>query len=714
MIITREIQGSDSLLPPSHLIGVEEQDGSVPLYWFKPGSQANELAYDDGTKENQFYVCDRWLNNKAAVRMSSPSFPFVLLKSKVLINYQGAENDTTYDFKTSFLISVNRDSSGIPGEGVWGPFSANATGRDSISQDGEWVELIHHLIFVDDSEFWLVFHWKEDSPTAPLIGEDNSTNSGRSFYYALNDYGYFEWKSWSGYNLMIRSMIVTQDSTDTSSSADGFKIYRSKDQGFSSSFENLKDSVGTDQFSYMDYDVENGQTYFYQLTSIYPGEESHPSNEVEVTPKRGADLWLEEGLMEISLDTNQSQLEYLNLSNTGEIPLDFEIKINLSIDGSIRGADNFGYSWTDNRKKQGLEFEWIDIIGSGTLLNQTGHPEYIYGSCSLGFSFPFYGNLFDSLWIMLNGCLSFNSIKLLKWVNDTLPNTQAHLNLIAPFWSNLWFDDSTKIYYYSTSDSFVVSFINIKHFISGSRFTFQTILTENGAIDFQYKKIEDPLTSATLGIQNEDGSCGLLVSCNQGYPEDSLRVKIVLGWIEVEPRKGEILPEQDFAVNLFFNSGFLDSGGYSGNLNIESRDKNHQLEPVDISLILNVESFSDTVSDTTHSDTTIVSFEPKDESAIDFSLQQNYPNPFNTTTMICFRVCGKRKTVNSPIPTSLKIYNIQGELVRILADEKKMCGEHEVIWDGKNQKGKEVASGIYFYRIDSGDFVQTKKMLVLK
>lgn len=711
-------QASDTLLPPACLIAADEQDSRVPLYWFKPGSQPYELAYDDGTKEHQFYVSGQWAENKAALQMSSPVLPFALLKSKVFISYQGAKDDTLYDFTAPFLISVNQDSSGFPGRLLWGPFSANATGLDSANEDGEWVEFTNDLMFEDDSCFWVVFHWKEDTPTSPLIGEDSSTNSGRCLYYSLNDYGYFEWREWAGYNFMIRSVIVTHDSADISIALDGFKIYRSEENDFSLSLETLTDSVGGDQFSYVDYGAGNGQNYFYKLTSVYAGEESDPSNEVEATPKRGADLLAGKDLIEVSLDTNQSQLDYVNVSNKGGIPLDIEIRIDLSLNDSTAGVDHFGYTWTDNRKTEGLAFDWVDITDDGVLLNQGGSPEYVYGPVALDFSFPFYGAEYDSLWVTLNGCLCFRHVGLLKWVNDSLPNPHTHLNLIAPFWSNLWFDESTEIYYYSRSDSLVVSFIDIKHFVTGSGFTFQAILTEKGEIDFQYKEIEDSSASATVGLQNDDGSCGLLISCNQDYLQDSLRVKIVPGWIAAEPREGEIAPGENLAVNLLFDSDFLEVGEYSASLNIDGRDKNRQLDPLSISVILNVESPADTTSDTTITDTTSVA-ERGDESMLHFVLQQNYPNPFNPRTTIPFRITspqvnGSRFMVHSPLPISLKIYNIRGELVRILANEKKISGDYQVTWDGKNEKGKDVASGIYFYKLKAGDFSETKKMILLK
>jgi len=97
-----------------------------------------------------------------------------------------------------------------------------------------------------------------------------------------------------------------------------------------------------------------------------------------------------------------------------------------------------------------------------------------------------------------------------------------------------------------------------------------------------------------------------------------------------------------------------------------------------------------------------------------FALSQNYPNPFNPSTTIPFRVDGLRFIVNSPIHTTLVVYNILGQKVRTLLDEEKLPGNHKVIWDGKDDYGKEVASGIYLYQLRTKDYTDTKKMLLLK
>ena len=93
-----------------------------------------------------------------------------------------------------------------------------------------------------------------------------------------------------------------------------------------------------------------------------------------------------------------------------------------------------------------------------------------------------------------------------------------------------------------------------------------------------------------------------------------------------------------------------------------------------------------------------------------FRLSQNSPNPFNPTTSIEFSVPGGANATHA----TLRIYNLLGKKVRTLVDEPKEAGSHEVIWDGKDEKSKDVSSGIYFYVLEVGDFRESKKMTLLK
>ncbi len=91
----------------------------------------------------------------------------------------------------------------------------------------------------------------------------------------------------------------------------------------------------------------------------------------------------------------------------------------------------------------------------------------------------------------------------------------------------------------------------------------------------------------------------------------------------------------------------------------------------------------------------------------DFELKQNFPNPFNPNTTIQF-------DLPQTIHVSLKIYNTLGQEIRNLIDNVIPAGENLIIWDGKNNVGQLVSSGIYFIRLQSGDFIDIKRMMFIK
>ncbi len=99
----------------------------------------------------------------------------------------------------------------------------------------------------------------------------------------------------------------------------------------------------------------------------------------------------------------------------------------------------------------------------------------------------------------------------------------------------------------------------------------------------------------------------------------------------------------------------------------------------------------------------------------DFRLEQNYPNPFNPTTTIKFQIPSSNSQMRFGIPdlgfVSLKVFDILGREVATLVDEVVEAGYHNVQWSIDND---QLSSGVYFYRLRAGSFVQTKRMLLLK
>ncbi|MDE3000994.1 MAG: T9SS type A sorting domain-containing protein [Gemmatimonadota bacterium] len=90
-----------------------------------------------------------------------------------------------------------------------------------------------------------------------------------------------------------------------------------------------------------------------------------------------------------------------------------------------------------------------------------------------------------------------------------------------------------------------------------------------------------------------------------------------------------------------------------------------------------------------------------------FELKQNMPNPFNPSTVIGYQLAEAG-------PVRLAIYSVLGQEVRVLVDERHEAGGFTATWDGTDDLGRRVASGIYLYRLEAGDFTAARRMLLLK
>jgi parallel beta-helix repeat protein len=102
-----------------------------------------------------------------------------------------------------------------------------------------------------------------------------------------------------------------------------------------------------------------------------------------------------------------------------------------------------------------------------------------------------------------------------------------------------------------------------------------------------------------------------------------------------------------------------------------------------------------------------------------FVLEQNYPNPFgNAAASPAFIEENHKTTIQFAVPAAaqvtLQIYDIRGALVKTLVSGMLAAGRHQIVWNGKNKNGQPVASGIYLYRIQAGNFLQTKRMLLVR
>ena len=140
-----------------------------------------------------------------------------------------------------------------------------------------------------------------------------------------------------------------------------------------------------------------------------------------------------------------------------------------------------------------------------------------------------------------------------------------------------------------------------------------------------------------------------------------------------------------------------------------TQNTTHQLVPnwgdfAELGLTIYVDKDNDgTIEDTLHLNNTVdVEDQGSNNIPAEYKLEQNYPNPFNPTTTIRYSI-PKAGIVN------LKVYNLIGEEITTLVNEDKAAGNYEVEFDAS-----QLPSGVYLYQLNAADFVETKKMVLLK
>ncbi|BAU63068.1 hypothetical protein STA3757_04230 [Stanieria sp. NIES-3757] len=180
------------------------------------------------------------------------------------------------------------------------------------------------------------------------------------------------------------------------------------------------------------------------------------------------------------------------------------------------------YKWSDSTQPEGIPFNWVDISTTGTKLNLGDEN---YAEVALPFNFSFYGEEYNSVKISSNGYLTFGK-DATNYYNSWLPSSSDANNLIAPFWDDLNPNVGGSIYYYynPTEEQFIVQYQDVPRYEVEGSLTFQTILNSDGTIVYQYDNLNATLNSATIGLENADGTKATQVAYNENYLSNDLAI----------------------------------------------------------------------------------------------------------------------------------------------------------------------------------------------
>jgi hypothetical protein len=252
---------------------------------------------------------------------------------------------------------------------------------------------------------------------------------------------------------------------------------------------------------------------------------------------------------------------------------------------------------------------------------------------------------------------------------------------------------NSKVFVENFGNKFVVMFKDMVRITGEGPYTFEVILYDNGNILLQYLNLSQPLPEYTVGIQNGDGTDGLTIAHNEGYLKDSLAVLISRhSWLSVEPAGGLIVSNDYMDLNLTVRTNNFPLGEFYAAVQIESNDPDEHLVVVPIHLSVGVTGLESV--DLHNLPTTI-------------QLSPNYPNPFNPSTTIEY-------AIPAEMNVELVVYNMLGQKLKVLHSGTQKAGYHRLQWDGTNEYGSSMASGIYIYRLKTEEKVLIRKMILMK
>ena len=425
-------------------------------------------------------------------------------------------------------------------------------------------------------------------------------------------------------------------------------------------------------------------------------------------PSTGVELFPALSLNTVSLTATVAPGDTLvvpfTISNPGGWFLDFDITVGDLLksgnpvpgDGtgvqsnlSIGNPDAFGYQWADSDDVGGPVFDWLDISASGKIAG-TGDDE-ILGPFLLGFDFQYYGSTYNSLGICTNGFLSFTSI-FPAYDNKGIPEWRSPNNILAPFWDDLNPNAGGTIYFKSDPQNqrFIVQFDEVVRRDTLVPETFQVILHADGSILFQYGDVQET-GHCTVGIENAAGDIGLLVNYDHdNYLRDGLAILFEPPFImaRVTPSEGQIAPGSTLPASVTFDARGLDPGFHVALMTVRSTDP--LVPELLVPLMLTV---------------TAVSAVPDTDMPRVVTFTGAVPNPFNPATKLQFILPSDALVV-------LDVFDVSGRRVRSLVAGRLPAGSHSVPWKGRDDAGRNVASGTYFARL-TVDGVSSVKSVAL-
>ena len=281
------------------------------------------------------------------------------------------------------------------------------------------------------------------------------------------------------------------------------------------------------------------------------------------------------------ISNDESPNAFLFVTNVGEEESILNYKIyNSPFSKTFTLPDQGNYYWIDSDNSNIDNYYWLNIENIGNQVwfqdNDTAS-----GPFNIGFEFPFYNNTYNNFIVSPNGWIGFIDDNP-AYENISIPNVDAPKPAIFAFWDDLnpinlesSPDMSGRVKYYSDGSKLVISYNDIAQWGESSRLNFQIIIYKNGRIDINYAGMTGDRTSATIGIQNDDGTIAQEVIYNNSYLHNFLGISFQKAptWFTIDEEnylENELSDFESTNHNFNINSSQVDNGNYLTYVHIES------------------------------------------------------------------------------------------------------------------------------------------------
>jgi len=307
-----------------------------------------------------------------------------------------------------------------------------------------------------------------------------------------------------------------------------------------------------------------------------------------------------------------------------------------------------------------------------------------FEAIELDFDFPFYFDDFDQILISTDGSILFGDSFEYVRSEENIISTKA----ITPYGTDLelFTYDGDGIWYYMNENSIIIYWRTSRYSDPDFDAEFAVKLSDSGEINFYYGNEITPSSDWCAGISWGDYS-SFTISSLSGNPD-------------IPQDQNSIFTRPPFPDGMILNN----EGLLSGIPTEENQTWQLTFKVVDYNFIFDTRTLDFT---------TIAMDNGNDELVSAIRLNQNYPNPFHSAgigrgpaTVISYQL-------NQSSNVTISIYNLRGQLVKTLVEEIKPAGEYQVSWDGRDDENHNLPSGLYLYRLDTGEAILTRKMILI-